>query len=168
MSSGAEPQTISWPEPNDERATPGRFCTTFSVSPWVPGTRRASSVRMRVSTASFLMRGARTTIEIPSSSSSFSSTRYFTVRRLPTTTSSSVTTVMSRGCDSSTLYLPAGTSVNPKRPSASVSALTPSSSRILTVTRRIGVFFSRSSTTPSKLICGPAFTIFSRIVNAYL
>ncbi len=82
---------MSAPEPNDERPTPGRFCTTLSVSPCVPGTRRASSVRMRVSTASFLMRGARTTIS-SSTPSSFSSTTYFTVRRLPLAISSSVVT----------------------------------------------------------------------------
>ena len=90
------------------------------------------------------------------------------MRRLPVTISSSVTTVMRRGCDSSTLYLPGGTSVKANFPSASVSPATPSSSTIFTFTRRIGVFFSRSSTTPSKLIWGPAFTICSRMVNAYL
>jgi hypothetical protein len=74
VSCGAEPHTTSCPEPNDERPTPGRFCTTLSVSPWVPGTRRASSVRMVVSTDSFLIRGARTTTS-SSIPSCFSSTR---------------------------------------------------------------------------------------------
>jgi len=44
----------------------------------VPGTRRASSVRMVVSTDSFLMRGARVT-RSSSMPSCFSSTKYLTV-----------------------------------------------------------------------------------------
>ena len=85
---------MSAPEPNAERATPGRFCTTLSVSPCVPGTRRASSVRMTVCTDSFLMRAARTTVS-SSMPSCRCSTKYFTVFFWSFSSVSSVATVTS-------------------------------------------------------------------------
>ena len=124
VSCGANPHTISAPQPKAERPTPGRIRTTLSVSPWVPGTRLASSVRTRVSTTSFLIRGARTTAS-SSTSASFASTMYLTDFFLPLLITSSVLTVTSSRDDSSMVCGPGGTSVKAKAPSWSVAASTP-------------------------------------------
>src|SRR5204862_509590 len=126
--------------------------TTFSVSPCVPGTRRASSVLMRVSTASFLMRGARTMMLVPPSSSSRSSIRYLTVRRLPLPMISSVTTVTNLGCDSPTLCGPSGTSMKAKRPSSLVVPEMPPRSSSFTVTFAIGRWLNCSRMARADLI----------------
>ena len=80
------------------------------------------------------------------------------MRRLPLAIVSSVLTVTSLGCASSTLCLPERHVGEREVPSSSVSAVM-SRSLMVTLTRGIGRFLKRSSTTPSKLICGPAATI---------
>jgi hypothetical protein len=43
VSFGAEPRTTSCPPNGGGRAMPGRFCTAFSASPFVPGLEKISS-----------------------------------------------------------------------------------------------------------------------------
>src|SRR5437762_5621367 len=93
---------------------------------------------------------------------------YLTVRRLPLAMISSVTTVTKRGCDSSTLCGPSGTSMKANLPSSLVVPEMPPRSRSLTVTPGSGFFLKRSRMTPSKLICGAAFTISSLMTKSYL
>jgi hypothetical protein len=150
-------------DPKADRPTPGRFCTTLRVSPWVPGTRLASSVRTRVSTTSFLIRGARTTAS-SSTSASLGSTMYLTDFLIPLVMISSVLMVTSSRDDSSTTCGPTGTSVKAKLPSWSVEASTPRST-MRTFTPRVGTLLKRFMTTPSRLTCGPTGTSTSLTTN---
>ena len=60
LSPGAEPRRIGGPPPNDERATPGRFCTAFKASPWVPATVSISALVISRRVTSERMGAART------------------------------------------------------------------------------------------------------------
>ncbi len=62
LSSGPLPRTMSSPKSNGDRATPGRFCTTRTGSPKVPGIRSIVSMEMERRATSFSILRPRTVV----------------------------------------------------------------------------------------------------------
>ncbi|MDP2313544.1 MAG: hypothetical protein Q8P41_11610 [Pseudomonadota bacterium] len=113
---------MSCPTPSGERATPGRFWTTLTTSPPVPGRKRTSSWESVRSVISVLARSACTVSTSPEDAAEAGSATSATWDTTPSFTSMPVEVVTCPAGDATSVHGPSGSPETTKRPAASVVA----------------------------------------------